>query len=133
MKFILDHIFLIGIALLSGAALLWPALGARGKRISPLQATQLINRGKTTVLDVRAAAEFGAGHVLGAKNIPLAELAGRIGELDKLKDRTIVVVCQKGVRSAEAAQALQKAGFTDVVNLDGGVAAWQTQGLPLAK
>lgn len=133
MKFIIDHIFLIGIVVLSGGALLWPALAMRGKRASVLEVTQLINRGKSTIVDVRSAAEFAGGHLPGAKNIPLAELASRVGELDKMKSKSIVVVCQSGARSARAAGVLAKAGFDDVVNLDGGLAAWQTQGLPLAK
>jgi rhodanese-related sulfurtransferase len=132
-KFIIDHIILIAIVLVSGGALLWPALAVRGKRASALQVTQLINRGKATVLDVRDPAEYANGHLPDAKNIPLAELGGRIGELAKFKARTVIVVCQKGVRSASAAKELAKAGFEDVVCLDGGLAAWQTQGLPLAK
>ena len=54
-NFILDNIFVVAIAVISGGALLWPALGPRGKRVTPLQATQMINRGKTLVLDVRTA------------------------------------------------------------------------------
>ena len=133
MKFIIDHIFLIALVIISGGALLWPALTMRGKRASALEVTQLINRGKTVILDVRDAAEFATGHIRDAKNIPLPELAKRLAELEKMKLRTIVVVCQKGVRSATAAKELEKAGFEDVVSLDGGMAAWQTQGLPTAK
>lgn len=133
MKFILDHIFIVAIVVLSGGALLWPALQPRGKRASPLQATQLINRGKTTILDVRDTAEFSNGHLRDAKNIPLADLAGRIGELDKSKTRTIVVVCQSGARADKAVRQLAAAGFDDVVSLDGGLAAWQAAGLPIAK
>jgi len=132
-KFILDHIFIVAIVVLSGGALLWPALQPRGKRASPLQATQLINRGKTTILDVRDTAEFANGHLRDAKNIPLADLAGRIGELDKSKTRTIVVVCQSGARADKAVRQLAAAGFDDVVSLDGGLAAWQAAGLPIAK
>ena len=133
MKFIIDHIFLFGLVIVSGGALLWPALAMRGKRASALEVTQMINRGKTTILDVRDAAAFANGRLRDAKNIPLAELAKRIGELDKSKSKTIVVVCQNGARSGSAANILGKAGFDDVISLDGGVAAWQTQGLPLAK
>ncbi|HEV7814286.1 MAG TPA: rhodanese-like domain-containing protein [Janthinobacterium sp.] len=133
MKFIIDHIFLIAIVVVSGAALVWPALAVRGKRASALQVTQLINRGKAVVLDVRDAAEYAGGHLPDSKNIPLTELGGRVGELNKSKAKTVVVVCQKGARSASAAKELAKAGFEDVVCLDGGLAAWQTLGLPLAK
>jgi rhodanese-related sulfurtransferase len=132
-KFIIDHIFMFSIVVVSGGALLWPVLTARGKRASALQVTQMINRGKSLVLDVRTVAEFDAGHLRDAKNIPLPELAKRIGELDKLKSKTVILVCQKGTRSATAANVLEKAGFDDVVCLDGGLDAWQTLGLPVAK
>jgi rhodanese-related sulfurtransferase len=132
-KFILDQIFLVSIVVLSGGALLWPALQPRGKRASSLQVTQLINRGKTTILDIRGAAEFANGHLRDAKNIPLADLASRIGELDKQKSRTIVVVCQTGARADKAVRQLQKAGFDDVVSLDGGLTAWVAAGLPTTK
>ncbi|HJV87217.1 MAG TPA: rhodanese-like domain-containing protein [Noviherbaspirillum sp.] len=133
MKFLLDNIWLIGIAIVSGGALLWPSLQRRGDRISILQATQLINQGKGMVLDVREPAEFAAGHMRDAKNIPLKELSNRIGELDKFKAKSVIVVCQSGVRSAKAVAQLKKAGFAEAFSLDGGVAGWQAQGLPIAK
>lgn len=133
MKFFLDNIWLIGIALLSGGALLWPVLQRRGAKVSTLQATQLINQGKAVILDVREPAEFSAGHLRDAKNIPLGELSKRIGELDKFKSKAVIVVCQTGMRSGKAAAQLKKAGFNEAFGLDGGIAAWQSQGLPLAK
>jgi len=132
-KFIIDNIFLVAIAVVSGGALLLPALQPRGKRASSLEVTQMINRGKTTVLDIRTADEFAKGHLRDAKNIPLADLATRIGELDKLKGRTIVVVCQTGARADKAARQLNAAGFQDVVALDGGIAAWTAASLPTVK
>ena len=133
MKFILDHIFVVAIAVLSGGALLWPALAPRGRRATALQVTQLINRGKTAVVDVRTAEEFAGGHLRDAKNIPLADLSGRIGELDKTKAKTVVLVCQSGARSDKAVRQLAAAGFEDVWSLDGGIAAWQAAGLPVTK
>ena len=133
MKFFIDNIFIIAIVLLSGGALLWPVLTQRGKRASAQAVTLLINRDKATIVDVRDAAEFATGHLPNARNIPLADLDSRIGELDKLKSKSVVVVCQSGARASAAAGKLAKAGFTDVVNLDGGIAAWKTAGLPLAK
>lgn len=133
MKFILDHIFLVSIAAASGLALLLPALQPRGKRASILEATQMINRAKTTILDVRTPDEFAAGHLRDAKNIPLADLSARIGELDKQKTKAVVVVCQQGARADKAVRMLQKAGFDDVVSLDGGLTAWTAAGLPTVK
>jgi rhodanese-related sulfurtransferase len=132
-KFILDNIFIVAIAVVSGGALLWPALAPKGRRATALQVTQLINRGKTTVVDVRTAEEFAKGHLRDAKNIPLADLTARIGELDKAKARSVVVVCQTGARADKAVRQLAAAGFDDVVSLEGGLAAWQAAGLPVAK
>ncbi|MFL6711260.1 MAG: rhodanese-like domain-containing protein [Massilia sp.] len=133
MKFILDHIFTVALVILSGGYLLFSGIGPRGKRATPLEVTQLINRGKTTVVDVRSAEEFSAGHLRDAKNIPLADLTTRIGELEKSKTRSVIIVCQSGARADKAVRQLAAAGFNDVVRLDGGIAAWQAAGLPIAK
>jgi rhodanese-related sulfurtransferase len=132
-KFIIDNIFLVAIAAISGFALMLPAFRGGGRRSTPTEVTQLINRGKTTILDVRDAAEYANGHLRDAKHIPLGELSTRIGELGKSKDKTVVVVCQRGSRADRAARQLAAAGFTDVTSLDGGLTAWQSAGLPVAK
>jgi rhodanese-related sulfurtransferase len=132
-KFLIDNIWLIGIALISGGALLWPNLQRRGSKVTTLQATQMINQGNAVVVDVRDPAAFAAGHLRDAKNIPLKELSNRVSELDKAKTKPVIAVCQSGVQSAKAAAQLKKAGFNAAVSLDGGVAAWQAQGLPIAK
>lgn len=133
MKFLIDNIWLIALALVSGGALAWPNLQRRGDKVSLLQATQLINQGKAIVVDIREPADFATGHLREARNIPLKELDSRIGELDKFKSKTVIAVCQRGVTSAKAVAQLKKAGFNETVGLDGGIAAWQAQGLPLAK
>lgn len=133
MKFIIDNIWLIALVLISGGALLWPNLQRRGQKVSLLQATQLINQGKTVVLDVRDPAQFAAGHLRDAKNIPLKELPNRMSELEKFKSKSVIVICQSGMQSAKATTQLKKAGFNEVVSLNGGLAAWQAQGLPVAK
>ena len=134
MKFILDHLLTVAIAVISGGALLFPALMPRGRQATPLQATQMINRGKSTaVIDVRSADEFAAGHLRDAKNMPLADLANRIGELDKNKVKTVILVCQSGARAGKAARQLKSAGFEDIYTLEGGVNAWSAAGLPLSK
>lgn len=136
MKFFVDNIYnliLVSLAIVSGSALLIPSLLRRGEKVSTLQATQLINQGKTLLLDVRSAEEFGAGHMRDARNLPLKDLGSRIGELDKFKARTVIVVCASGVQSARATNLLRNAGFASVVSLSGGLTAWQAQGLPIAR
>lgn len=133
MKFIIDNIWLIGLVLISGGALALPVLQRRGDKVSLLQATQLVNQGKTVIVDVREADEFAAAHLRDARNIPLKELTNRIAELDKFKSKAVIVVCQSGVRSAKATTQLKNAGFNEVYSLNGGLQAWQTQGLPTVK
>ncbi|MFA9274225.1 MAG: rhodanese-like domain-containing protein [Candidatus Aquirickettsiella gammari] len=133
MNFISDNLFLLSIAIISGGALLLPSLQRRGARVSQLQATQYMNQGKTLVLDVRSAEEYATGHLPNSKNIPLKELASRIKEIEKSKSHVVVTVCASGVRSSSAIAVLNKAGFEQVFSLDGGVVAWQSQGLPTVK
>ena len=134
MNFILDHLPTVAIAVLSGGALLWTSLAPRGRLATSMQATQMINRGKSTaVIDVRSADEFAAGHLRDAKNIPLADLGSRIGELDKAKIKTVIVVDQNGSRAAKAERQLKTAGFADIYSLEGGIAAWTAAGLPVTK
>ena len=133
MNFILDNLLLVGIVVMSGVALLLPALMPRGKRASATEVVQIINRGKNVLLDVRTAEEFAAGHLRDAKNIPLADFDKRLGELEKSKGKSIVVVCQTGARADKAVRLLQAAGFDDVVALEGGLAAWQAASLPTVK
>lgn len=133
MKFFLDNIFLIGIIVLSGGALVAHTLQRVGAKVTALQATQIINQGKTLILDVRSAADFAAGHIRDAKNIPLKELKGRVAELEKFKGRPVIVVCSKGLQSNKATALLKKEGYTEATSLLGGLDAWQSQGLPVTK
>lgn len=133
MKFLIDNILWIGLALISGGMLFWPALQTRGSKVSLVRAVQLINAGKILLVDVRDAAEFATGHLREARNIPSKELANRIGELEKLKSRNVIVMCDNGVQSARACGQFKAAGFAEVFSLEGGISAWKEQGLPLAK
>lgn len=82
------------------------------------------------VLDVRPAAEFVGGHIAGARNIPLDELAGRLAELEDFRQRPIRLLGRTDRRSAEAARRLAEAGFADVQVIQGGMTAWRAQGWP---
>ena|SRR5258706_5237384 len=134
-KFVGDNIFLVGVAVASGAMLVWPALrrGAAGASVSTLQATQLMNQQNALVLDIRDAAEFAKGHLINARNIPLSEIESRAGELEKHKTKPLVVVCENGQRSGRAIAVLRKRGFDQVFSLGGGISAWRQAGLPLEK
>ena len=135
-EFIKHNIIFIGLAIGSGFALLWPMLnrGATGAaNINATEAVLLLNRSKPLILDVRDAAEFAAGHIQGAKNIPVAELAGRLKEIEKFKDKPVLVHCQKGMRAKTACGILKAQQFTQLNNLQGGLDAWVEAKLPLLK
>lgn len=131
MKFLIDNIWLILIALLSGGALAWPTLARSKHTVTTLEAIQLLNKGKIQILDVRSAEEFATGHLRAAKHIPLKELGSRLGELNKSEG--VLVVCASGTQALRGVTQLAIAGFTDLYSLEGGVAQWQSQGLPISK
>lgn len=133
MNFITENLILIAIAVFSGGALLLPSLLRSGARVSVLQATQYMNQAKTLILDVRSNDEFATGHLQNAKHIPFGELQNRLKEIEKSKSNIIITVCESGTRSAGAIAILKKAGFDQAFNLDGGIQAWKTQGLPVVK
>ena len=133
MNFVSENIFLIAIAFVSGAMLVWPLVnrGLAGATVGTLQATRLINDQDAVIVDVRPSAEYAAGHLPNARNIAADELAKRAGDLPKGKP--VIVVCGTGNRAGRAATALRAAGRQDVFCLEGGVSAWQQAGLPLVK
>ena len=135
MQFIQENILLIAVALASGAMLLWPYLrrSTGGPSVNPTQATQLINREDALVVDVREPGEYGAGHILGARNVPLARIDSGGADVARKKDKPVIVYCDTGNRSAKAAAALRTQGYARVVNLAGGLGAWQQAGLPVEK
>jgi rhodanese-related sulfurtransferase len=135
-KFIQENILLIAVAFVSGAMLLWPYVRkvGGGPAVSAAQATQLINREDALVVDVRDPGEFGAGHILGAKNVPLSRIdAGGAEIAPKRKDKPVIVYCDTGSRAQKAAAALRSQGYGKVVSLAGGLGAWQQAGLPVEK
>ena len=86
---------------------------------------------KVQIVDVRENSEFtgSLGHVRGAQLVPLGELQARASEI--ARDKPVVVVCRSGARSAQALVLLQKAGFSDVANLAGGMLRWRAEGHPV--
>jgi len=135
-QFISNNIFPIGMAVFSGIMLLWSYFGNRFKGVKEVNssgALQLINHKNAVVLDVREPGEYESGHVLNSKLIPLGKLKERIGELEKYKDHSIVVLCRSGNRSGTACFILGKHGFNQAYNLAGGIQAWKKANLPVEK
>ncbi|SNR41936.1 rhodanese-like domain-containing protein [Blastococcus mobilis] len=98
-----------------------------GNKVTPREA-ELLRQSGAVLLDVRTRQEFKAGHAPRSRNIPLDQLAGRLREVPA--HRRVITVCRSGARSARAAALLRNEG-RDVVDVRGGMLAWQRAGLPL--
>ena len=132
MSYVTDNWYWIVTAAASGGMLLWQQLQNSGAGLSPTEAVMLINREKAQVIDVCEAAEFQAGHLVGAKNIPLGDLGNGKG-LPGNKTLPLVVVCASGVRSAKAVTQLKGMGYENAQSLRGGLSAWRAANLPIEK
>ena len=122
---------IIGIAIMLATVLgMQQLLAADG--IDVKQA-QIMNQQGALLLDVREPGEYSAVHVPNAKLIPLGQITSRMNEIEAYKDKPIVVMCRSGRRSAQAVAILQKAGYSQVSNVKGGITAWESKGLQVIK
>ncbi len=131
----MDNWMLISIAVASGGMLIWPLIagGMNAGALTASGAVQLINREKAVVVDVGDEAEFAAGHVTGAKHVPLNELEERLVATVKNKTVPLILVCANGARSARAVATAKKLGYEQAQSLGGGLKAWKEANLPLEK
>jgi rhodanese-related sulfurtransferase len=135
LEYIGHHPFLVAAAALAAAALAAYELRARMESfaaLSAMQAVRLMNQG-ALVLDLRPKESFDAGHIGDARNMPAAQLAAQADSLKKWRDKTVIAYCDSGRDGAAAVRTLSKLGFSQVFNLQGGLAAWTKDNLPLAK
>jgi rhodanese-related sulfurtransferase len=134
-SFVIENWVLLSVALMSGGMLMWPALSSGGgaDALNPNEVVQLMNRDKAVVVDICGADEFAAGHVAGAKNVPLDQLEAKLAGVVKNKATPVVLVCASGMRSKRAMAVAKKLGFENVRSLSGGMGAWRAANLPVEK
>ncbi|HTH94512.1 MAG TPA: rhodanese-like domain-containing protein [Rhodocyclaceae bacterium] len=129
-EFVWQNILWVALFVSSGVLLAWGAIrGDNGDGMSPQEAVTLINREGGIVVDVRKAADFSAGHLAGARHIPSAQFAERAAELEKFKNRPIVVYGNGGDAS-RAVKLLRQQGYAKADSLAGGYTAWADAGMP---
>ena len=136
LTFLQNNIFLVAVCVISAAMLLWPLIQkatSGSKDVSVQQAVHLINRRDAIVIDVRDNAEFASGHIPNARHIPAGEMEKRLKELEKFKQRPLILSCRSGPRAVSASGILRKNGFQEVFVLKGGILGWQQASLPLEK
>lgn len=134
-EFASNHPFLVlgVIVSLLGVVFYELRLNAQGStQLSTSEAVRLINKG-ATVVDVRSPADYGSGHIVNARNIPLKDLEADVGIVNKTKTRALLTVCDNGSSSGKAAGLLRNAGYETVFSLKGGIASWRADSLPLVK
>lgn len=132
MSFLIDNWMLVLVALSSGLALMLPTL-MQGKGLNPTEAVQLMNRDKAVVIDVCEPDEFAAGHINGARNVPLGQLQAQLPGVVKNKATPVILVCQAGARSGRALSLARKLGYENAHSLAGGLKAWQAASMPVSK
>ena len=105
---------------------------ARGG-VSTTEAIRLINQEEAQVLDVREQGDYRQSHIINARNVPSAQVDERLADIGKEKSRPVIVYCASGERALRVREKLVEKGFEKVYYLKGGLGAWQTAGLPLAR
>ena len=98
------------------------------RTLPPDRVAELIESGEAQLIDVRAPAEYEAGHIAQGRHVPLESVTAEADSLDRSKP--VVFYCRGGERSAMAAEAFAASGW-DAYNMEGGLAAWAEKGLPL--
>lgn len=135
LEYIGHHPYLAAATLLALAAVLAFELRARVQAFAALSTTQavrLMNQG-ALVIDLRGKELYDAGHIVDARNVPVAELGSQADALKKWRDKNVITYCDSGANGASAARTLTKLGFTKVFNLQGGLNAWVKENMPLTK
>ena len=126
------HYLLVGAFVILLALLIAHELSRGGRSLSTSELTALVNKDEAVVVDIRPAKDYAAGHIVGALNIPQDKLMARLGELEKHKAKTIIVVDALGQHAGTVCRDLQQAGYT-AVKLGGGISSWRGENLPLVK
>jgi len=101
------------------------------KELSPAQAVPWINDPDAVVIDVSTVADFNKGHIVDAQNIQVSRLSDPDVEIQKLRDKKLLLVCKSGQSAVPAAVSLLKMGARDVAVLKGGMAQWRSDQFPV--
>jgi len=101
--------------------------------VTPSVAAELLAAGEAILFDVRTPPEYVSHHVKGASLVPIQELNQRHGEIPRESAKKVLIICEHGIRSVHASQALSENGWKNIVNVSGGMAAWMDAGLPIER
>lgn len=106
--------------------------GGGAGAVSPQRAVMILNQDEALPVDLRPEAEFRAGHIINAVNVGLQDIAAGAAKLAKYKARPLLIYCESGAQAGGAVKALRKLGYDKVHSLQGGLAAWRAEHLPVS-
>jgi rhodanese-related sulfurtransferase len=130
-----NHVWLVTGLVVACAAVMFYELRLRAQgatHVTAADAVRLINKG-ALVIDVRKPEDFQQGHIVNARNVPLAEMQRGDDAINKQKSKILLAVCADGSTAGRAAGELRKAGYENAFSLKGGLAGWRADNLPLVK
>ncbi len=132
-SFLISHWQLSGIFIVLLIMLIIEESRAQGgkQKISPTELVSLMNQEQAYVVDLRDAALFSSGHILGSKNISKADVVSDADRLPKEETMNVVLVCQRGQTALSVFQQLKKKGLLNVKILKGGMDAWRQASMPV--
>jgi rhodanese-related sulfurtransferase len=133
LEFIGNHLELSGLFIFFLGALWFTERSRSGKSLSPSEVTRMLNSDEAIVVDVRDKKEFSEGWITGAIHLPFASVKSRIAELEKYKDKHIILVDKMGQHSGAAGKILLAEGFENIARLQGGISEWKSSNMPLVR
>lgn len=130
--FISEQWMLLGLLAVLAGVFFWNEGRRGGQTLGFSAVTRMLNNEEAILLDIREPAEFKAGHITGAINIPHNKMEARGDELEKYRSKTVVVADKMGQHSGAVGRQLRERGYT-VYRLQGGMAEWNGQNLPVVR
>jgi rhodanese-related sulfurtransferase len=130
LEFLAQQWILAGALLVTVVLLVLHETRKSGPSLSPQQAINMINTEQGVFLDLRDAADYKQGHIVDAVHIPASKLAEKMAELEKYRNRPIVLVCKMGQQAGAAGKQLKANGFERVYKMAGGMMEWGNLQLP---
>jgi len=129
-----NHLLMVGGFVAVLGFLIWTEVMRKVQgltELTPAEAVPWINQSDAVIIDISAVADFNKGHIVNAMNLQASRLANPDGEIQKLKDSKLLVVCKSGQTAIAAAGSLRKMGANEVAVLKGGMSQWRADQFPV--
>lgn len=131
--FLQAYIHWVVLAAAATGGLGWTLLRDSAQSIDHAESILWIKQDKGVFVDLRSAADFGRGRIPHSRNIPVAELKKRAAEIDRYREKPVVLVCANGAESRRNVRLLTEVGFSKVRAMRGGMGAWREAQMPVLK